>query len=58
MFVDTHCHIFKEYYVDIDKVLTDANFNEIKYFINNGSDNKSNKEVLSLIENIQICMEL
>ena len=49
MFTDTHCHIFKEYYQDIDQVLNDASLNLVNRYINNGTDLKSNKEVLSLI---------
>ena len=49
-FVDTHCHIFKSDYENIDEVLKNASNNHIKYVINNGSNNKFNKEVLDLIE--------
>ena len=49
-FVDTHCHIFKSDYENIDEILKNASNNHIKYVINNGSNNKFNKEVLDLIE--------
>ncbi len=49
MFTDTHCHIFREYYEDIDQVLNDASLNLVNRYINNGTDLKSNKEILSLI---------
>lgn len=49
MFVDTHCHIFKEYYDNIDNVLNEALSNNINYCINNGSNNNYNKEVIELI---------
>lgn len=49
MFVDTHCHIFNSDYSDIGKVLDDAKDNGINYIINNGSNNKFNKEVIELI---------
>ena len=49
-FVDTHCHVFKSDYENIDEVLKNASNNHIKYVINNGSNNKFNKEVLDLIE--------
>lgn len=49
MFTDTHCHIYQEYYDDIDEVLNTANNKNISRVINNGCDNKSNKEVLELI---------
>ena len=48
-FVDTHCHVFKSDYENIDEVLENASNNHIKYVINNGSNNETNKEVLDLI---------
>ena len=50
MFVDTHCHLFKSYYENIDNVIKGANFNLVNTYINNGSDIKSNKEVLELLK--------
>lgn len=50
MFVDTHCHIFKSDYDNIDEVLNNASNNNIKYYINNGSDREYNKEVLKLVK--------
>ena len=52
--IDTHCHLFKEYYDDIDviiKKLKDANVSKI---IVNGCDMKSNKEVLELVKKYDI----
>ena len=49
MFTDTHCHIYKEYYSNIDEIINNANNVNITRFINNGCDNISNKEVLSLV---------
>ena len=49
MFVDTHCHIFKSDYDNIDEVLNNASNNNIRYIINNGSNNNYNKEVIELI---------
>ena len=51
MFTDTHCHIYKEYYEDIDEIIEKINNSGINKIINNGCDDKSNKEVLSLINN-------
>ncbi len=51
MFTDTHCHIYKEYYSDINEIITNAKNVNISRFINNGCDHKSNKEVLELISN-------
>lgn len=50
MFVDTHCHIFKSDYDNIDAVLNNASNNNVKYYINNGSDREYNKEVLELVK--------
>lgn len=49
MFTDTHCHIYKEYYENIDEILKNAKENKINRMINNGCDKKSNSEVLELI---------
>lgn len=49
-FIDTHCHIFKEYYDDIPFLMLDSN-NNFKLLINNAVDIESTKEVLSLSNN-------
>ena len=49
MFVDSHCHLYKEYYEDIKKVIDDATKKGVNYYITNGVDTKSNKEVLETI---------
>ena len=49
MFTDTHCHIYKEYYEDIDEIVNKIKDSGINRVINNGCDDKSNKEVLSLL---------
>ena len=49
-FVDTHCHIFKSDYENINEILENASNNHIKYVINNGSNNETNKEVLESIK--------
>ena len=48
MLVDTHCHIFGEYYDDIDSVMNKIVGSGIEKIINNGCDDKSNREVLEL----------
>lgn len=48
MFTDTHCHIYKEYYENIDKILKRALESNINRVINNGCNRESNKEVLAL----------
>ena len=50
MFTDTHCHIFKEYYSNIDEVLEQSENVGISRVINNGCSHKSNQEILELIE--------
>ena len=49
MFTDTHCHLYKEYYEDLDEILKNCQENKINRMINNGCDSKSNQEVLYLI---------
>lgn len=51
--IDTHCHIFKDDYLDIKKVLDNAKDNKVKYIINNGSNAKTNLEVLDSIKKYQ-----
>lgn len=50
MFTDSHCHIYNEYYNNIDKVLEEATNVNINRVINNGCSNTSNMEVLELIK--------
>lgn len=49
MFTDTHCHIYNEYYENIDEILNNAKNVNINRVINNGCSNTSNIEVLELI---------
>lgn len=51
MFTDTHCHIFSEYYSNINQVLENAKNVGINRIINNGCDFISNQEILKLINN-------
>ena len=50
MFTDTHCHVYSEYYDDIDQLSKEILDNKVNRIINNGCDDKSNKEVLELIK--------
>lgn len=55
MFLDTHCHLFKEYYDSLDDIIKEAKENNVNWYITNGCDNKSNKEVIetvSLFDNV------
>ena len=59
MFTDTHCHIYKEYYENIDEVLKNALKNNINRLVNNGCNKESNEEVLMLAkkyENMYIAL--
>ena len=49
MLVDTHCHLFKEYYDDIDEVLDRALESDVRAVIVNGTKIDDNKEVLELV---------
>ena len=49
MLVDTHCHLFHEYYDNIDEILDRAKDNGIGAVIVNGTNILDNKEVLELV---------
>ena len=48
--IDTHCHIFSEYYENIDELISEHKSSGVNRIIINGCDMKSNLEVLKLIE--------
>lgn len=50
MFIDTHCHLFKDYYEDMDNIIFKIKNRGIIALINNGCDSKTNQEVLSLLD--------
>lgn len=50
-FIDSHAHIYDEYYDNVDLVLDNANKNGINIVINSGCDHKSNIEVLEKSNN-------
>ena len=52
--VDTHCHIYKEYYEDIDKVIEDIKAAGVTKIIVNGCSMSSNIEVLELVKKYDI----
>ena len=54
MLVDTHCHIFSEYYDDIDEVVMRARDAGITMLIVNGIDRRTNEEVLELVKKYDI----
>jgi len=49
MFTDSHCHLYKQYFDNLDQILKLAEQNKVHRYINNGCDNLSNKEVLELV---------
>lgn len=51
MFTDTHCHLFNEYYENIDTIIKNCQNVGVTRFINNGCDHKSNVEVIKSIKN-------
>lgn len=52
--VDTHCHIFSEYYNNIDEVIIKAKNAGVTKIIVNGCDKKTNAEVLALVKKYDI----
>ena len=54
MLIDTHCHLFSEYYEDMDKVIERAINAGVGMIIVNGIDRKSNEEVLRLVSKYDI----
>ena len=48
MYTDTHCHIRKDIYKDIDEIVDKAINTGVTKMINNGTNLESNKEVLEL----------
>lgn len=51
MFTDTHCHLYKEYYNDLDVILKQAESNNVNRYIVAGCNQQSNEEVIKLINN-------
>ena len=54
MLIDTHCHLFDEYYDNIEDVISRAVSEGVGFIIVNGVDRKSNEEVLKLIKKYDI----
>ena len=52
--IDTHCHISKDYYDDIDLLISDIKAAGVTKVIVNGCDMKSNLEVLELVKKYDI----
>ena len=54
MFCDMHCHLFQEYYEDIDRVIKLSKENGVDRMIVAGCDDKSNHEIMELIKKEEI----
>lgn len=50
MFTDTHCHVVKEFYDDIDKIIENAKNKGINRLIVAADNLESSKEVIELVE--------
>ena len=48
MFIDTHCHLSKDDYEDINEVIENAKLANVKYLIISGCDKKSIKESIEI----------
>ena len=53
MYIDTHCHISKDDYEDINMVIKNANDENVKYLILCGCDKKSIKESIEIANKYQ-----
>ena len=51
MFVDSHCHLSKEDYEDIDKIVNNAKDAGVNYLIVSGYDTKHNEEIIEIAKN-------
>lgn len=59
MFTDTHCHLFKCYYENIDEIIKEANDVNVKRIIVAATNIDESKEVIklaSIYENIYYCL--
>lgn len=54
MYIDTHCHISSEYYDDISSLIEKIKDSGISKIIVNGTDMKSNIEVIDLVKKYDI----
>ena len=52
--IDTHCHLYSEYYDNLDELIDKLKENNIEAVIVNGCDMKSNKEILELTKKYDI----
>jgi len=50
MFIDSHCHLSKEYYEDLNKIINNCKKNQVNILIISGCDKKSIIEGLEIIK--------
>ena len=50
MYIDTHCHVSKEYYENIDEVINNAEKENVKKIIISGCDKEGIKEALETVK--------
>lgn len=55
MFTDTHCHLYDEYYDDINTIIAKSKTNNVNRFINAGCDLASSKEAVNKSNIINNC---
>jgi len=48
MFTDTHCHLYSEYYDNLEEIFKESKSNNVVRYISDGCDMKSNKEMIEL----------
>lgn len=54
MLVDTHCHVYSEYYDNIEEVIKRSRDAGVGMMVVNGVDRKSNEEILRLVKEYDI----
>lgn len=50
MFTDTHCHLYKMYYENIEDILNESLENQVNRYIVAGCNQQSNEEIIKLVE--------
>ena len=59
MLIDTHCHLFKEYFENLEQVLNEAKKNNVEMYISAADNIEACKEMINLSKsnkNIYICL--
>ena len=53
MFTDTHAHLYKQYYEDIDEIIENAKKQNVSRVIVSGASHKDNEEVMFLVKHYE-----